>query len=146
MFTGGKIGDNIITNMPKEYAINLFGALPPDLSLVARYRGNDWVYTYLNSFYPDNSKKFGVNNYVLDGVSMPDALWSLKANQTEDEFKQDIRDITNFLDYVAEPVKLVRSKIGIKVIGFLLVLLILAYLMKREYWKDVKYGIWRKRD
>lgn len=146
MFNSEKIGDNIIANMPKEYAVNLFGTLPPDLSLVSRYKGNDWIYTYLNSFYADNSKNFGVNNHILKGLSMPDVLWNLKQNKSQDDFEQSIRDITNFLDYVGEPIKKVRIETGIKVISFLFIFLILAYLMKKEYWKDVKHGIWRKRN
>lgn len=146
MFNGEKIGDKITTNMPEEYAVNLFGATPPDLSLVARYKGNDWVYTYLNSFYKDSSKKFGVDNKLLKGVSMPDVLWELREGQSKEDFQTNIRDITNFLDYVGEPAKLIRVEMGIKVLGFLFLFLLLAYLMKLEYWKDVKYGVWRKRD
>ena len=77
---------------------------------------------------------------------MPDVLWSLKEGRPEAEFDQDVRDITNFLDYVGEPAKLIRTKLGVWVLSFLGVLLVLAYLLKKEYWKDVKYGIWRPRD
>ena len=77
---------------------------------------------------------------------MPDVLWSLKQSQTETDFDQNIRDITNFLDYVGEPAKLIRLKLGKWVLLFLGILLILTYLLKKEYWKDVKYGIWRPRD
>jgi ubiquinol-cytochrome c reductase cytochrome c1 subunit len=74
---------------------------------------------------------------------MPDVLWSLKASKSTQEFEQDVRDITNFLDYVGEPAKLVRVDLGIKVMLFLAVLLVLSYLLKKEYWKDVKYGKWK---
>jgi len=146
MFAGEKPGDTITTAMPKEAATLWFGGPPPDLSLVARSKGTDWIYTYLRGFYEDESKIFGVNNKVLENASMPDALWSLKENKSEAEFNQDVRDITNFLDYVGEPAKLIRTSLGVWVLLFLSVLLVLTVLLKKEYWKDVKYGIWRPRD
>jgi len=146
MFAGEKPGDTITTTMPKEAATKWFGGPPPDLSLVARSKGTDWIYTYLRSFYEDESKIFGVNNKVLENASMPDALWSLKKAKSEAEFNQDVRDITNFLDYVGEPAKLIRTSLGVWVLLFLSVLLVLTVLLKKEYWKDVKYGIWRPRD
>ena len=146
MFAGEKPGETITTAMPKEGAAKWFGGAPPDLSLVARAKGTDWIYTYLRGFYEDDSKVFGVNNKVLENASMPDVLWSLKEGKSEAEFDQDVRDITNFLDYVGEPAKLIRTSLGVWVLLFLGVLLVLAYLLKKEYWKDVKYGIWRPRD
>ena len=146
MFAGNKPGETITTAMPEDAAAKWFGVTPPDLSLVARSKGTDWIYTYLRSFYEDESRIFGVNNSVLVNASMPDVLWSLKQGQTEADFDQNIRDITNFLDYVGEPAKLIRLKLGKWVLLFLGILFILAYLLKKEYWKDVKYGIWRPRD
>ena len=146
MFAGNKPGETITTAMPEDAAGKWFGGAPPDLSLVARSKGTHWIYTYLKSFYEDDSRIFGVNNSVLVNASMPDVLWSLKQSQTETDFDQNIRDITNFLDYVGEPAKLIRLKLGKWVLLFLGILLILTYLLKKEYWKDVKYGIWRPRD
>jgi len=146
MFSGDKTGETITTAMPKEAATKWFGGPPPDLSLIARAKGTDWIYTYLRGFYKDESKVFGVNNKVLENASMPDALWSLKEEKSELEFNQDVRDITNFLDYVGEPAKLIRTSLGVWVLLFLSVLLVLTVLLKKEYWKDVKYGIWRPRD
>ena len=146
MFAAEKPGETITTAMPKEGAAKWFGITPPDLSLVARSKGTDWIYTYLRGFYEDDSKVFGVNNKVLENASMPDVLWSLKEAKSEAEFDQDVRDITNFLDYVGEPAKLIRTSLGVWVLLFLGVLFILTYLLKKEYWKDVKYGIWRPRD
>jgi len=146
MFAGDKPGETITTAMPKEGAAKWFGVAPPDLSLVARAKGTDWIYTYLRGFYEDDSKVFGVNNKVLENASMPDVLWSLKEGKSEPEFDQDVRDITNFLDYVGEPAKLIRTSLGVWVLLFLGVLLVLTYLLKKEYWKDVKYGIWRPRE
>ena len=146
MFAGEKPGETITTAMPKEEAAKWFGGTPPDLSLVARSKGVDWIYTYLRGFYEDDSRVFGVNNKVLENASMPDALWSLKEGRPQAEFDQDVRDITNFLDYVGEPAKLIRTSLGVWVLLFLGALFILTYLLKKEYWKDVKYGIWRPRD
>jgi len=146
MFAGEKPGETITTAMPKEGAAKWFGVAPPDLSLVARAKGTDWIYAYLRGFYEDDSKVFGVNNKVLENASMPDVLWSLKEGKSEAEFDQDVRDITNFLDYVGEPAKLIRTSLGVWVLLFLGVLLVLTYLLKKEYWKDVKYGIWRPRE
>jgi len=146
MFAGEKPGETITTAMPKEGAAKWFGGTPPDLSLVARAKGTDWIYTYLRGFYKDDSKVFGVNNKVLENASMPDVLWSLKESKSETEFNQDVRDITNFLDYVGEPAKLIRTSLGVWVLLFLSVLLVLTCLLKKEYWKDVKYGIWRPRE
>ncbi len=146
MFSGDKIGDKIVSSMSKTGAIQWFGVSPPDLSLVARSKGTDWIYTYLRSFYKDESRPFGVNNKIIVNASMPDVLWELKQNKSAEDFDQDVRDITNFLDYVGEPAKLVRVDLGYKVLSFLFVLFILSYLLKKEYWKDVKYGKWRAKD
>jgi len=146
MFAGNKPGETMVTAMPEDAASKWFGGVPPDLSLVARSKGTDWIYTYLRSFYEDESRIFGVNNKVLANASMPDALWSLKDTQSETEFDNSVRDITNFLDYVGEPAKLIRLRLGKWVLLFLGVLFILVYMLKKEYWKDVKYGVWRRRD
>jgi ubiquinol-cytochrome c reductase cytochrome c1 subunit len=146
MFAGTKPGELITTAMPEGAATKWFGGVPPDLSLVSRAKGTDWIYTYLRSFYDDEERIFGVNNKVLVNASMPDVLWTLRESQSEAEFDQSVLDITNFLDYVGEPAKLIRLKLGKWVLLFLSILFILAYMLKREYWKDVKYGIWRPRD
>ncbi|MBT6757436.1 MAG: cytochrome c1 [Candidatus Jacksonbacteria bacterium] len=146
MFNGKKIGDKVTSSMSDAGAVKWFGTTPPDLSLVSRSKGVDWIYTYLRGFYKDDTRPFGVNNKILVNASMPDVLWELKQNKSAEDFDQDVRDITNFLDYVGEPAKLVRVDLGYKVLGFLFVLFILSYLLKKEYWKDVKYGKWRAKD
>ena len=146
MFAGNKPGETMVTAMPEGAASKWFGGVPPDLSLVARSKGTDWIYTYLRSFYNDEARIFGVNNKVLVNASMPDVLWSLRESQSEAEFDNSVRDITNFLDYVGEPAKLIRLQLGKWVLLFLGVLFILTYMLKKEYWKDVKYGVWRRRD
>lgn len=146
VFGDKKIGDKVTSSLSKEGAEAWFGATPPDLSLVARSKGTDWVYTYLRSFYADKSRPFGVNNKLLENVSMPDVLWELRKDKSTEGFNQDVKDIVNFLDYAGEPAKLVRVDLGYKVLGFLFILLILSYLLKKEYWKDVKYGKWKAKD
>ncbi|CAB5499971.1 Ubiquinol-cytochrome C reductase, cytochrome C1 subunit [Bathymodiolus thermophilus thioautotrophic gill symbiont] len=146
IFNTEKVGSPVVAAISEKGAKIWFGSTPPDLSLVARSKGTDWIYTYLRSFYKDDTRPFGVNNKVLANVSMPDVLWYLKQSKSTPEFNQDVRDITNFLDYVGEPAKLIRVDLGYKVLGFLFILFILSYLLKKEYWRDVKYGKWKAKD
>lgn len=165
MFTGGKIGDLMtVATAPKD-AKAYFGTVPPDLSVIARSRGVDWLYTYMRSFYRDDSKIIGVNNLVFPDVGMPHVLWELQGWQepvittvkddegvkskavtlelvepgtmAPHEYDRAVRDLVNFLDYMGEPAKYERRELGVKVIMFLVFFLAIAYLMKRDYWKDV---------
>jgi ubiquinol-cytochrome c reductase cytochrome c1 subunit len=166
MFTGEKIGDQMKTAMTKAAGQQYFGAAPPDLTLVARVRGVDWLYTYMRSFYRDDSRPFGANNTVFPNVGMPHVLWQLQGwqdavrttttdddgrehskvvgvelvdagSQSPAEYDRTVRDLVNFLAYMGEPMKLERQRLGIKVLLFLLVFFIITYLLKKEYWKDV---------
>ncbi|NMH65321.1 cytochrome c1 [Shewanella salipaludis] len=152
MFTDAKIGELMQNAIPKKDAAKWFGTTPPDLTLVARARGEDWVYSYLKGFYQDPSRPFGVNNKVFPSVGMPHVLQELQGLPVEqedgtivatggklnaEEYDQAVRDITGFLAYSAEPVKLERQALGWWVLGFLFVFFIVAYLLKKEYWKDV---------
>lgn len=178
MFGTDKTGETIKVAMPAASG-DWFGRVPPDLSLEARARGADWIYTYLQSFYLDDKRPLGVNNTVLAGANMPHVLWELQgwqkkveheakpegeahgeaakgeANAAEgehhgtafeqvtagtlspDEYKAFVGDITNFMDYAAEPGKRDRIHTGFKVLLFLFLLLILTYLLKKEFWRDV---------
>jgi ubiquinol-cytochrome c reductase cytochrome c1 subunit len=143
MFVGDKLVDTIQSSMTKEEGVNWFGVAPPDLSLVARLRGVDWLYTYLRSFYLDKKKPWGVNNYLFPDVAMPDVLFNLRARlllEPEGQKKVDrlMLDLVNFLHYAGEPMKLARQGIGKWVLLFLGVFFVFAYLLKREYWKDVR--------
>lgn len=166
MFTTDKIGDTMNIAMDPVAAEDWFGTTPPDLSVIARARGVDWLYTYLRSFYLDDSRPFGVNNVVFPDVGMPHVLWELQGAQkavykTEkdsagndhdvfDHFEQvtpgslspeeyDImsRDMTAFLAYIGEPIQMERQRMGKWVLLFIAVFFVLAYLLKKEYWKDV---------
>jgi ubiquinol-cytochrome c reductase cytochrome c1 subunit len=163
MFTGERPFDTMQNAMRSEDAIKWFGVAPPDMSLLARSRGTDYIYAFLRSFYASPERPTGVDNTVLPGTAMPHVLWELQGVQeavftadaagnehfehfepgltgqlTAAEYDDVIRDIVNFLDYISEPMQLERQAIGIKVIAFLLVFLVLAYMLKKEVWKDVK--------
>jgi len=166
MFASEKVGETMQVAMRTEDAREWFGAVPPDLSLIARSRGTDWLYTYLLSFYDDPNRPWGVNNLVFPQVGMPHVLWDLQGRQAPvykeekapdgstarkierletvtdgklsgAEYQQAVRDLVNFLEYTAEPIKLERQQLGKWVLAFLVVLFALAYALKKEYWKDV---------
>ena len=165
-FTGEKVSDYITSNMPYESAATWFGAPPPDLTLVNRVRGSDWLYTYMRTFYVDASRPFGVNNLTFPNVGMPHVLEGLQGTPrlasemrmidgemtevdvglrtdgngklTSDEYDQTIRDLVNFLAYTGEPSRLQSEKIGKGVLIFILIFFVFAYLLKKDYWKDVK--------
>ena len=157
---GASIYDQIHSAMNKHDAEKWFGVQPPDLSLIARSRGADWLYSYLKSYYIDPSRPFGVNNLVFEDTAMPNPLWQLQGEQhaearktiygeytklvldepgklSEKEFDLFVNDLVNFLVYVGEPVQLERERLGKYVIFFLLIITVIAYLLKKEYWKDV---------
>lgn len=170
MFTGRKFGDTMTVAMTADQGKQWFGASPPDLSVRARSRGADWIYSFLKSFYIDEKASRGVNNKMLQGTSMPHVLWELQGLQvlkaddghseeadsghhgggdhspfelavpgqlTPEEYDKAMVDLVNFLVYVGEPAQLNRQSIGVGVLFFLAALGVLAYFMKRDYWKDV---------
>ena len=170
IFTDAGIVETVHVAMPVEAAKSWFGKTPPDLSLVARVRGADWIYTYLSSFYKEPGSPWGTNNLVFKDVAMPNILADLQGEQipimrsetidfggtkktievierlqlikdgrmTPHQFDASIQDLTSFLVYVGEPVKLVRYKMGFWVLFYLFILAGLTYMLKREYWKDIK--------
>lgn len=164
--TGDKVGDTLNVTMESEDAKRWFGNAPPDLSVVSRARGVDWLYTYLRSFYKDESRPWGVNNAVYKDVAMPHVLWELQGLQeavtkkvmdeegleqevitgfklveagklTANEYDAAVHDLVTFLAYLGEPSKLKRLALGKWVLIFLAIFLLLMYLLKKEYWKDV---------
>jgi ubiquinol-cytochrome c reductase cytochrome c1 subunit len=161
LFAADKVGDLMKAVMPAEDAKKWFGVAPPDLTLIARARKPAWVYTYMRSFYRDDKSPSGWNNIVFPHVAMPHVLYEWQGHQravfkTEsgipvfDKFEIErpgamsmekydaaMRDLTHFLVYLGEPAKLERYRIGVFVILFLLVFLVFAYLLKKEYWKDI---------
>ncbi len=162
-FTGAKFGEQIPASMDAADGKTWFGAAPPDLSLMARAKGVDYIYTYLKSFYLDPTRPLGWNNTTFPNASMPNALWTLQGIQTATfkadphggapifekfelhqagtldsrQFDEVARDIANFLQYTAEPAALQRKAVGVWVLLFLGLFTLLAWLLKQEYWKDV---------
>ena len=162
MFTADRIGGLMKTTMPANDAKKWFGKTPPDLSLIARSRGPEWIYTYMRSFYLDDNSPSGWNNVLFEKVAMPHVLYNLQGARhaifkkdehgkevferydmvkpgslNEEEFDAAARDLTNFLVYMAEPAQMVRYKLGVYVLIFLAIFFVFAYLLKKEYWKDV---------
>jgi ubiquinol-cytochrome c reductase cytochrome c1 subunit len=158
-----KPGDQMAIPMRPEDAEKWFGVAVPDLTLVTRWRSPDWVYTYLKSFYTDPTRPWGVNNLVFPAVGMPHVLQGLQGVQdpvmgerhgegaaaptgvklvqpgrlSAEQYDGLVRDLTNFLTYAGEPMRLERQRLGWYVLGFLALLFVLAYLLKKEYWKDI---------
>lgn len=166
MFTTDSIGDVMKVAMDGDEAADWFGTTPPDLSVVARSRGADWLYSYMKAFYVDESRPFGVNNAVFDNVGMPHVLWELEGLKepvyethtgadgeevaslvgyetvipgayTGAEYDRAVNDLVNYLVYMGEPAKLERYHLGVWVLLFLVLMFVVAYFLKKEYWKDV---------
>lgn len=158
MLAGEKVGETMTVAMSVADAKKWFGAPPPDLSVTARARGADWLYTYFTSFYIDEKRPFGVNNALFADVGMPHVLWELEGmkkairddhgtitgyemvtpgSMSESEYDQAAQDLTNFMVYVGEPIQLERKRLGVWVIGFLLILLVFTYLLKKEFWREI---------
>ncbi|KFX68402.1 cytochrome C [Pseudomonas taeanensis MS-3] len=179
VFSGAKIGDHMKIGMRPDDAKAWFGAAPPDLTLVARVRGTDWLYTYLRTFYEDPTRPLGANNKVFPNVGMPNVLVGLQGRQyigckqvqvvedgkkqfdpltgtpithegcdqltiepktgalSEEAFDEKIKNLVTFLAYSANPVALKSQRIGTYVLLYLAFFFVFAYLLKREYWKDV---------
>jgi ubiquinol-cytochrome c reductase cytochrome c1 subunit len=166
MFNAEKTFETINSAMPAEDAARWFGQAPPDLSLMARAKGADYVYNFLKGFYVSAESPTGYNNVVLAGTSMPNPLWELQGYQAAnfsqhenedgsvtstfegfeplsagsmdaEQFDEFVRDTTNFLAFIAEPIRQDRRKLGVWVLMFLVFLLILVIQLKKEIWKDV---------
>jgi len=167
LFTAEKVGEPMGTVLDPKDAKAFFGVVPPDLSLIARSRDPDWIYTYLKSFYKDPSTKSGWNNVVFPNVAMPHVFWEYQGDQrlsvtermdpntgdkketralvldrpgrmTRVEYDQYVADLVNFLAYMSEPSQTWRKQWGVVVLFFLAGFFVLAALLKKEFWKDVR--------
>lgn len=166
MFNADKTFETINAAMPPGDAERWFGSVPPDMSLIARAKGADYIYNFLKGFYVEPGSPTGVNNLHLPGTSMPHVLWELQGYQTANYSEHSdggvvtrqfegfepltagtldgeaydgfVRDTVNFLAYIAEPIRADRRTLGVWVLIFLTIFLILAYMLKKEIWKDVK--------
>ena len=138
IFDGSKPGELMNISLNEKDAIEWIGAKPPDLTLEARIRKPEWIYTYLRTYYPDSSRPYGVNNKVYQNVSMPNVLEDLQLNLSSAEFDKVIYDLTNFLVYVADPSANERKRMGVYVLLFLLLFTSFAFLTYREFKKELK--------
>lgn len=166
MFNAEKTFETINVSMPDAAAGRWFGVAPPDLSLIGRAKGADYIYSFLKGFYVEPDSPTGVNNTVLAGTSMPHVLWELQGFQravfsehTEEGvttrhfehfepltegsmdaegFDEFVRDTVNFLVYIAEPIRSERRTLGVWVIMYLILFWIIAVMLKKQIWKDVK--------
>ena len=167
MFNAEKTFETIQASMPQDDAARWFGQPPPDLSLIARAKTTDYVYSFLKGFYVEPGSPTGVNNLYLAGTSMPHVLWELQGFQnavfvegeanaegiapmvfdrfetattgsmTADEYDDFVRDTVNFLEYISEPIRSTRRVLGVWVLMFLGFFLIIAMMLKKQIWKDV---------
>ena len=166
MFNADKTFETIRAAMPANDAARWYGKAPPDLTLMARARGADYVYNFLKGFYVSETSPTGVDNLVLAGTSMPHVLWELQGYQAAnfdrhenedgsvttafegfeplsagsmdaEEYDDFVRDTVNFLAYIAEPIRSERRKLGVWVIMFLIFFFILSTQLKKQIWKDV---------
>ncbi len=167
MFATDKVGDPMGAALTAQDAKAAFGVVPPDLSLAARSRSPNWIYTYMKGFYRDPAAKSGWNNAVFPNVAMPHVLWDYQGSQamqvtskmdpvTGDrketrklvleapgrlspvQYDQYVGDLVNFLVYMGEPAQASRKLWGIGVLFFLAIFFVIALLLKNEYWKDVR--------
>jgi len=138
MFTADKVGETMKVAMSVKDGKAWFGVPPPDLSVIARSRGADWLYTYLRTFYRDDRTPSGWNNKVFPSVAMPHVLWKLQAEQGTVQYDRTVRDLVNFLVYLGEPAAQSRKSIGIVVLFVLGVVFVFAYAMKKAFWKDIR--------
>ena len=161
LFTAEKPGETMKIGMAKSDGKAWFGATPPDLSVIARSRGADWLYTYLRGFYRDDTRATGWNNTVFDKVGMPHVMWSLQGEMvpvykkdgehevierlelvkpgsvTLAEYDAMVGDLVNYLEWMGEPAQLQRKKLGLIVLAFLAFFFVVAYYLKKEFWKDI---------
>jgi ubiquinol-cytochrome c reductase cytochrome c1 subunit len=168
LFSGEKVGDLMKVNMAPADAKVWFGKAPPDLSVEVRSRGADWIYTYLRTFYRDDTRPTGWNNLVYKNVGMPHVLWGLQGERAakfeevkgheggateekfmgfeqltpgslkEQEYDDQIADLVNYMNWMSEPDQLNRKRIGVIVLLFFAVFTIVAWRMNKAYWKSIQ--------
>ncbi|RZL63222.1 MAG: cytochrome c1 [Variovorax sp.] len=172
LFTTDKIGETMKANLDPKQAKEWFGGLPPDLTLVARSRsghggtGADYLYTYLRTYYRDDTKATGWNNLAYPSVGMPHVMWELQGERrpvyekvmshghetevfkgweqvkpgtmTPLQFDQAVGDLVGYLQWMAEPAQNTRIRIGVWVLLFLGMALIFVWRLNAAYWKEVK--------
>jgi ubiquinol-cytochrome c reductase cytochrome c1 subunit len=150
MFASKKVGDTMTIAMHPDDAKKWFGVTPPDLSVISRARGTDWLNTYLRTFYLDDKKTMGTNNIAFKDVGMPHVLWQQQGylknehghlteatKGTNADYNKTVADLVNFLAYLGEPSKIQRLALGKWVLLYLFLLFLVVYPMKKAFWKDI---------
>ena len=174
LFTSDKVGETMKVSLDAKQAKEWFGATPPDLTVIARSRsaagqgsGADYLYTYLRTYYRDDSKPTGWNNLAFPSVGMPHVLWELQGERrpvfekkTEHghelevftgkwevvkpgtldarEYDAAVANLVAFMQWMGEPAAKTRVQIGVWVLLFLAVFTVIAWRLNAAYWKDVK--------
>jgi ubiquinol-cytochrome c reductase cytochrome c1 subunit len=174
MFTTDKVGDLMKVSLNPRDAKEWFGAVPPDLTVIARSRsaagmgsGADYLYTYLRTYYRDDTKATGWNNLAFPSVGMPHVLWELQGERrpvfdkriehghevevftgrweqvkpgtmTPQQYDEAVGDLVAFLQWMGEPMRAERIRIGVVVLIFLAVFTVIAWRLNAAFWKDVK--------
>ena len=172
LFTTEKVGDTMKANFDPKQAKVWFGGVPPDLSVIARSRaghggtGADYLYTYLRTFYRDETRPTGWNNLVFPNVGMPHVLWDLQGarrpvydeieehghtvkafkgweqitlgTMSSQEYDQAIGDLVAYLQWMGEPAQNTRVRLGVWVLLFLVCFIVVAWRLNASFWKDVK--------
>ncbi|MGJ7508518.1 cytochrome c1 [Variovorax sp. GT1P44] len=172
LFTTDKVGETMKANIDPRQAKEWFGTVPPDLTLVARSRaghggtGADYLYTYLRTFYRDDTKATGWNNLAFPAVAMPHVLWELQGERrpifdkveahghetevfkgweqltpgtmTPMQYDQAMGDLVSYLQWMAEPAQNTRIRVGVWVLLFLVMAVVFVWRLNASYWKDVK--------
>lgn len=172
LLTNGKVGDTMKAAIDPKQAGEWFGANPPDLSVIARSRagargsGADYLYTYMRTFYRDESKPTGWNNMAFPNIGMPHVLWQLQGDRrpvfesvtehghttqvlkkweqlspgtlSPEQYDEAVGDLVSYLQWMGEPVQNTRVRIGVWVLIFLGIFTFLAWRLNAAYWKDIK--------
>ena len=172
LVTNAKVGDTMKAAIDPKQAGEWFGANPPDLTVIARSRagaqgsGADYLYTYMRTFYRDESKPTGWNNMAFPNIGMPHVLWELQGDRrpvfevitehghttqvlkkweqvspgilSPEQYDQAVGDLVSYLQWMGEPVQNTRVRIGVWVLIFLGIFTFLAWRLNAAYWKDIK--------
>lgn len=172
LFTTDKVGDTMKISMDAKQAKDWFGGNPPDLTVIARSRsgpggtGADYLYTYLRTYYRDDTKATGWNNLAFPNVGMPHVLWELQGQRrpvykevmqhghatpvfagwqqitpgkmTAVEYDTAVADLVNYMQWMSEPAQTTRVQIGVWVMLFLLIFMVIAWRLNASYWKDIR--------
>ena len=172
LFTTDKVGDTMKISMDAKQGKDWFGGNPPDLTVIARSRsgqggtGADYLYTYLRTYYRDDTKATGWNNLAFPNVGMPHVLWELQGQRrpvykevmqhghptpvfagwqqitpgklTAVEYDTAVADLVNYMQWMSEPAQTTRVQIGVWVMLFLLIFMVIAWRLNASYWKDIR--------